>query len=74
MADLTPVKSSNIAAVGYNAGSRIMTVQFNSGQTHDYSDVPPHIHQGLMGADSAGGFFHRNVRDAFSSRRVDEDE
>lgn len=70
---LTPVKSSNIKAVGYDPQSRALTVEFHSGAQHRYDDVPPEHHQGLIEADSVGKYFHANVRSAFKSTPLGED-
>lgn len=67
---MTPVKSSNIKAVGYDAKSRALDVQFHSGATHRYHDVSPEKHQALMAADSVGSHFHANIRNAHKSSKV----
>lgn len=71
MADLTPVESSNLAAVGYDAKTCALTVQFKSGATHRYDDVPPEKHQALIAADSIGSHFHANIRNAHKSSKVE---
>lgn len=58
---MTPVKSSNIKAIGYDAKSHTLTVQFNSG-TYDYHGVPADVHSALMKAESVGSHFHEHVR------------
>lgn len=60
--ELTPVKSSNIEAVGYDAGAREMHVRFRGGATYRYRDVAPELHQALIGAESVGKHFHAHVR------------
>lgn len=70
---LTPVKSSNIAAVGYDPKARTMDVQFHGGATHRYHDVPAEHHAEMMKPDaSVGRYFHQHVRNAYKSKRVDE--
>lgn len=75
MAALTPVKSSNIKGVGYDAAARALDVQFNSGETHRYEDVPPEKYAGLMGkgspGHSVGKYFHANIRNAHKSSKVE---
>lgn len=39
--DRTPVKSSNVASVGYDAPSRECHVEFNSGAVYVVADVSP---------------------------------
>lgn len=69
---LTPVKSSNIKAVGYDAGSKALTVEFHGGAQHIYEDVPPEKHAGMMEADSPGRYFHANIRNAHKSSKVED--
>jgi hypothetical protein len=69
---LTPVKSSNIAAVGYHDGA--LTVQFTTGATYTYPDVPEKLHQGLIDADSIGAFFQKNIRSAFEGTKAKPDD
>lgn len=68
---MTPVKSSNLDAIGYDAKSRALTVRFKSGATHRYDDVPPEKHAALMAADSIGSHFHANIRNAHKSSKVE---
>lgn len=55
--NLLPVKSSNIAAVGYDAEARVMGVQFTNGTTYHYPEVAPEVHADLVGAESVGKAF-----------------
>lgn len=62
---MTPVKSSNIEAVGYDAEKKILSVKFKSGGTFQYGDVPEGVHKAFVGADSVGSYFHRHIRGNF---------
>lgn len=68
---LVPVKSSNIAAVGYDPAARLLRLRFQDGATHDYRDVPDHVHLGLMQSGSKGRFFHARIRDLYASSKVE---
>ena len=61
MAQLVPVESSMIQAVGYDPKTHILEVVFNSGQTYCYDDVPPEVHQELMTADSKGRYMRAAI-------------
>lgn len=66
-----PVESSHLKSVGYDAESRILTIEFRDGAIYEYADVPPEIHAGLMNAASHGRYFHRHIRNAeYGSRRI----
>lgn len=65
------VKSSNIAAIGYDAETQTMLVTFKgSGATYAYDSVPADVHEKLMAADSVGKHFSTHIRAKYSSARV----
>lgn len=66
----TPVSSSNLHSVGYDASSRTLEIEFNDGSVYQYYDVPPAIYSGLMNAASHGTYFHANIRDRFRFRKL----
>lgn len=67
---LTPVTSSNIAAVGYDPAARTLTVQFKSGETWDYHDVAPHHHDEMTKPQvSVGKYFHARIRGAHKATK-----
>jgi hypothetical protein len=76
MSKLTPVKSSNIKAVGYDPAARSLTVAFHGGASHSYADVSPEKHAGMMGdgkpGHSVGAYFHANIKNAHKSKRLDD--
>jgi hypothetical protein len=58
----TPVTSSNISSIGYDADSQILEIEFNNGSVYEYSGVPEGEHAGLMNADSKGTYFNANIK------------
>ena len=63
---MTPAKSSNIKAYGYDAATRTLAVDFVGGSaTNHYHNVPPEIASKLAGAESTGRFFSANIRGVF---------
>ena len=58
----TPVRSSNLKAIGYNADTQTLEVEFLSGHVYSYTGVPIAVHAGLMSASSHGTFFDANVK------------
>ena len=68
-----PVKSSNIAAIGYDPAAQVMEVEFKgSGKVYRYADVPEKNYRELMAADSIGSHFSKHCRSAFCCECVDE--
>ena len=59
-----PVKSSNIATIGYNETSKLLEVEFSNGAVYQYTDVPANIYQELMSASSHGRYFDAHVKKA----------
>lgn len=54
---LKPVKSSNIAATGYDAATKTLAVQFKGGgKTYFYADVPESVFGDMGKAESVGKF------------------
>ncbi len=64
------VESSVIAAVGYDAESRALDIEFRSGTARRYLDVPPEIHRALLNAESKGRFYNANIRHRFKSEKL----
>jgi hypothetical protein len=67
---LTPVSSSNIAAVGYSRWTSTLTVAFHSGGVYQYHGVPYSEYASLMEARSHGSYFHAHIRNCYRFRRV----
>lgn len=68
---LVSVDSSSIAAVGYDATRRRLYIDFVGGHTYTYHDVPPETHAALLRANSKGGYFNREIRNAYAYTRLD---
>lgn len=62
---MTPVRSSAIAAVGYDAASRRLQIRFRSGDTYTFCGVPESVYDRLMGASSMGRYYDQVIRDRY---------
>ena len=60
--DMIIVESSNIAAVGYDLETKELHVEFNSGKTYAYQDVPEETANNFVKAESVGKYFHAYIR------------
>lgn len=67
---LNPVVSSNLAQVGYDEAERVLLVEFNSGVTWEYYDVPQSVYDELITAPSKGSYFYWNVRKVYNGSKV----
>lgn len=52
--DRTPVKSSNVRAIGYDPETQVMEVEFSNGSIYRYYDVPDMVVRQVREADSVG--------------------
>lgn len=72
---LKPIKSSQIASVGYDESTKTLAVMFNSGKkVYHYADVPKDIFDGFHGNGSAGKHFAAKVRGKFTHSMHDYKE
>lgn len=59
---LSPVKSSNIAATGYDAATKTLAVQFKGGgRVYHYAGVPESVFGDMGKAESVGKFITGQV-------------
>jgi len=64
------VVSSDIRSVGYDASTRTLELEFNSGSIYQYAGVPNSIYDGLLAAVSKGSYFHTNIKGSYPYVRV----
>jgi hypothetical protein len=57
-----PLKSTNIKAVGYDKKEKTMEVEFHSGGTYKYNNVPKNLFDRIKRVKSPGKFFHKHIR------------
>lgn len=67
---LTPVSSSNIAAVGYYRNEMILIVAFNDGSMYAYQGVPWGEYMALRRAESKGSYHAENIRWTYSYEKI----
>lgn len=74
-----PVKSSNIAAIGWQPETETLEVEFLSkkegvpGAVHQYEAVDYDDYHQFLNAKSVGTHFHEFIKHKYSSHRVDAD-
>ena len=61
-----PVDSSALRSVGYDAASRVLELEFSSGDVYRYRNVPPNVYSELMAAESHGTYFALHIRPVFT--------
>ena len=65
----TPVRSSVLAAVGYDADTAELEIEFTSGDVYRYYAVPARVHRELVEAESPGAYFNRAISDRYPTRQ-----
>lgn len=65
-----PVSSSNIASIGYDEATSTLEIEFLNNSIYQYFDVPQHIYQGLMNADSHGQYLAQNIKGVYRYSKV----
>lgn len=61
----TPVTSSNISAIGFDADSQTLEVEFKNGAVYQYTGVPYSEYEGIMGADSKGKYLNASIKNRY---------
>lgn len=59
---MLPVKSSSVTSMGHDPATNTMHVEFKSGGTYAYSDVPPEKFEALQAAPSIGKHLHAHIK------------
>lgn len=65
-----PVSSSNIASIGYDEATSTLEIEFLNNSIYQYFDVPQHIYQGLMNADSHGQYLAQIIKGVYRYSKV----
>lgn len=68
--EITSVNSSNVEAVGYDADSSTLQVEFKNGGTYQYFDVPERVFEALRDADSVGRYLAANIKGVYRYSKV----
>lgn len=69
--NLTPVKSSTVAAMAYEPGTATLRVRFKSGGTYDYAQVTPEIYAKLTSGGSIGSYLQKHIKPNHKHSKVE---
>ena len=67
----SPVSSSSLVSVGYDAARWELEIEFVSGRVYRYFGVSPAAYEALMRAESKGRHFNERIRDRYPFNRLD---
>lgn len=68
-----PVKSTNLAEVGFEKETGTVEVKFVNGEIYRYGGVPEELYQSMLGSSSVGSFFAQYIKKAYPVRKVTTD-
>ncbi len=68
--EMTPCKSSQVKAFGYDAASKTLQLAFNSGGIYQYHDVPAATFEAMKGCESVGKFLGAEIKNKFKFTRI----
>lgn len=63
-------ESSNVARIKYDEMSQVLSVEFTSGITYNYYDVPPHVFEQMRYSSSKGQFIAENLKGVYRYARA----
>jgi hypothetical protein len=65
-----PVKSSNVASIGYSRPLHALEIEFSRGAIYRFLDVQPRVYRELMASSSKGHFIAEKIRGNYRFIRV----
>lgn len=68
--DMVSVHSHHLAAIGYDASTCVLHIEFRDGHIYAYSNVPEMVHHKLMSVKSHGAHFSHFIHDKFPAVRI----
>lgn len=68
------VKSSMFKSVGYDPKEEILEVEFSNGVVYQYKNFTMHDWTQFRQQESLGGWFARNIRNKFTSKRMEPED
>lgn len=64
------IESTSLEAIGYEAASKTLEVQFAGGAVYQYLEVPEAEHRKFMRARSRGAYLNQHIKPRFLCLRV----
>lgn len=59
------IRSKLIEAAAYDAEKRTLRIYLTNGTRREFANVPEHVRDGLISAQSAGHYYFHNIRKQF---------
>lgn len=71
---LNSVPSSCLKAAGYDYETETLYIQFTSGKTYEYYNVPKNVYDEMMTALSRGNYLATRIANAYNYSEIKEDK
>ena len=68
-----PVSSSDIAAIGYDAATETLEIEFKATGVYRYFSVPKNVHEELVRTPSPGKFFLQHIKGKYAWEKIGRD-
>jgi hypothetical protein len=68
--DVKPVRSRDLALIGYDQATATLEVVFRAGGVYRYHQVPENVYHELMSAPSHGTHFQKHIKAQYSFVKV----
>lgn len=68
--EMKKVSSGKLRAIGYDAGARVLQVEFDDGRLVQYQSVGQELWRRLSTSSSMSSYFRDNIEEEFTARRV----
>ncbi|MGB7991140.1 MAG: KTSC domain-containing protein [Candidatus Methylophosphatis roskildensis] len=68
--EMKKVSSGKLRAIGYDAGARVLQVEFDDGRLMQYQSVGQELWRRLSSSSAMSSYFRDNIEEELTSRRI----
>ena len=68
--DVKPVRSRDLALIGYDHATATLEIVFRAGGVYRYRQVPENVYHALMSASSHGTHFQKHIKSQYPFEKV----
>ncbi|MEO7623882.1 MAG: KTSC domain-containing protein [Gallionella sp.] len=68
--EMNKINSGKLRAIGYDARTRVLQVQFDDGSTLQYREVGEETWRSLSSSGAAWSYYRDNIEEEFAAKRV----
>lgn len=68
--EMKKINSGKLRAIGYDARTRVLRVQFDDGSTLQYAGVGEETWRSLSSSGAAWSYYRDNIEEEFTAKRV----